>query len=60
MEKRKLNYTISVPKDLKLKEPGNKNTGQLVRIEKKVYPNDACTCGSGLKAKKCCYRPYSL
>lgn len=30
----------------------------LVRKTPKVYPNDKCTCGSGLKAKKCCYEPY--
>nr|WP_304972803.1 SEC-C metal-binding domain-containing protein [uncultured Schaedlerella sp.] len=23
-------------------------------IEKKVYPNDPCPCGSGKKYKKCC------
>lgn len=25
-------------------------------IEKKVYPNDPCPCGSGKKYKKCCGR----
>lgn len=25
-------------------------------IEKKVYPNDLCPCGSGKKYKKCCGR----
>ena len=25
-----------------------------VRTEKKVYPNDPCPCGSGLKYKQCC------
>ena len=27
-----------------------------VRTEKKVYPNDPCPCGSGLKYKQCCGR----
>lgn len=27
-----------------------------VRMEKKVYPNDPCPCGSGKKYKKCCGR----
>jgi hypothetical protein len=30
--------------------------GNVVRIEKKVYPNDPCPCGSGKKYKKCCGR----
>lgn len=25
-----------------------------IRIEKKIYPNDPCPCGSGKKYKKCC------
>jgi preprotein translocase subunit SecA len=28
----------------------------VVRTEKKVYPNDPCPCGSGLKYKNCCGR----
>jgi preprotein translocase subunit SecA len=24
------------------------------RVEKKVYPNDPCPCGSGMKFKQCC------
>lgn len=27
-----------------------------VRVEKKIYPNDLCPCGSGKKYKKCCGR----
>ncbi|UWP58001.1 SEC-C metal-binding domain-containing protein [Ruminococcus gauvreauii] len=27
-----------------------------VRVEKKIYPNDPCPCGSGKKYKKCCGR----
>ena len=30
--------------------------GNVVRIEKKIYPNDPCPCGSGKKYKKCCGR----
>lgn len=28
--------------------------GKVVHVEKKVYPNDPCPCGSGKKYKKCC------
>lgn len=30
--------------------------GNAIRVEKKVYPNDPCPCGSGKKYKKCCGR----
>ncbi len=30
--------------------------GTPVRVEKKIYPNDPCPCGSGKKYKKCCGR----
>lgn len=30
--------------------------GNAVRVEKKIYPNDPCPCGSGKKYKKCCGR----
>jgi preprotein translocase subunit SecA len=30
------------------------NKRQLIRVEKKVGPNDPCPCGSGKKYKKCC------
>ena len=30
--------------------------GSVVRVEKKIYPNDPCPCGSGKKYKKCCGR----
>ena len=30
-----------------------------VRTEKKVYPNDPCPCGSGLKYKQCCGKKKS-
>ena len=33
------------------KEQKNSRT---VHVEKKVYPNDPCPCGSGKKYKKCC------
>ncbi len=33
------------------KEQKNSRT---VHLEKKVYPNDPCPCGSGKKYKKCC------
>lgn len=28
--------------------------GEMLRAEKKIYPNDPCFCGSGKKYKKCC------
>ena len=28
--------------------------GSSVKVEKKIYPNDPCPCGSGKKYKKCC------
>mmetsp|Transcript_10626 Transcript_10626/g.20891 ORF Transcript_10626/g.20891 Transcript_10626/m.20891 type:complete len:110 (+) Transcript_10626:394-723(+) len=28
-----------------------------VQAVKKVKPNEPCTCGSGKKFKKCCYKP---
>ena len=33
---------------------GTKKTKQ--RKDKKIYPNDPCPCGSGLKYKQCCGR----
>ena len=33
------------------KEQKNART---IHVEKKVYPNDPCPCGSGKKYKKCC------
>lgn len=30
--------------------------GKAVGVEKKIYPNDPCPCGSGKKYKKCCGR----
>lgn len=30
--------------------------GKAVSVEKKIYPNDPCPCGSGKKYKKCCGR----
>ena len=30
--------------------------GNVIRIGKKIYPNDPCPCGSGKKYKKCCGR----
>lgn len=32
--------------------------GPVKRDEKKIYPNDPCPCGSGLKYKQCCGRKY--
>ena len=31
-------------------------SGDVVNVEKKIYPNDPCPCGSGKKYKKCCGR----
>lgn len=33
--------------------PSGLNGGP-IRVEKKIYPNDPCPCGSGKKYKKCC------
>ena len=30
--------------------------GKVVSVEKRIYPNDPCPCGSGKKYKKCCGR----
>ena len=30
--------------------------GGMQMREKKIYPNDPCPCGSGIKYKKCCGR----
>lgn len=30
--------------------------GNVIRVEKKIYSNDPCPCGSGKKYKKCCGR----
>lgn len=30
--------------------------GNAISVEKKIYPNDPCPCGSGKKYKKCCGR----
>ncbi len=30
------------------------------QMQKKVYPNDPCPCGSGKKYKKCCGRDESI
>lgn len=38
-------YTTMFPRGLR-EEP--------IRVEKKIYPNDPCPCGSGKKYKKCC------
>jgi preprotein translocase subunit SecA len=32
------------------------SSGPKVRKEKKIFPNDPCPCGSGLKYKQCCGR----
>lgn len=34
----------------------NGMTGKTVKVEKRIYPNDPCPCGSGKKYKKCCGR----
>jgi preprotein translocase subunit SecA len=38
------------------KDDGSSVKGPVKRVEKKVYPNDPCPCGSGLKYKNCCGR----
>ena len=38
------------------KDDGGSVKGPVKRVEKKVYPNDPCPCGSGLKYKNCCGR----
>ncbi len=45
-------FTVEKRKEL-YKEQKNSRT---VHVEKKVYPNDPCPCGSGKKYKKCCGR----
>ncbi|AGM14107.1 SEC-C motif protein [Croceibacter phage P2559Y] len=36
-------------------KPQKKGSTTLVQANPKVYRNQPCTCGSGVKAKKCCY-----
>ncbi len=38
------------------KDAGSSQRGPKKRVEKKVYPNDPCPCGSGKKYKNCCGR----
>ena len=38
------------------KDDGPSVKGPLKRVEKKIYPNDPCPCGSGKKYKNCCGR----
>ena len=38
------------------KDEGASVKGPVKRVEKKVYPNDLCPCGSGKKYKNCCGR----
>ena len=38
------------------KDEGASVKGSVKRVEKKVYPNDLCPCGSGKKYKNCCGR----
>ena len=38
------------------KDEGVSVKGPVKRVEKKVYPNDLCPCGSGKKYKNCCGR----
>ena len=38
------------------KDEGPSVKGPVKRVEKKIYPNDPCPCGSGKKYKNCCGR----
>ncbi|MDD5827889.1 MAG: preprotein translocase subunit SecA [Lachnospira sp.] len=38
------------------KDEGPSVKAPVKRVEKKIYPNDLCPCGSGLKYKNCCGR----
>ena len=38
------------------KDDGPSVKGPVKRVEKKIYPNDPCPCGSGKKYKYCCGR----
>ena len=38
------------------KDDGPSVKGPVKRVEKKIYPNDPCPCGSGKKNKNCCGR----
>lgn len=46
---------VMIPKDLEIVGDSG---WTMKRKFKKVYPNQLCTCGSGKKAKKCCYVQY--
>lgn len=58
MKKDKINITVHTPKDLEIQQ-NKEGFFTMQRKFKKVYRNQPCTCGSGVKAKKCCYSPYS-
>ena len=58
MEKDKIDITVHIPKDLQVAE-NKEGFFTLERKSPKVYRNQKCTCGSGKKAKKCCYSAYS-
>ena len=48
----KADWLYELPQwDKIFKEQKNART---IHVEKKVYPNDPCPCGSGKKYKKCC------
>jgi hypothetical protein len=65
MDKEKTNGTkvqVSTPIDLEIvngvKDGEVQGKGWTMKRKwAKVHNNDPCTCGSGKKAKKCCYRP---
>ena len=55
VEKAAPKVRVMIPKDLEIVGDAG---WTMKRKFKKVYPNQPCTCGSGKKAKKCCYVQY--
>lgn len=53
---RAVNVEVFIPKDLRIAQPKKNYT--MVRKDRKMGRNEPCSCGSGKKAKKCCYSPY--
>lgn len=65
MESESLIFTgLEIPRDyyLLMEDPikasvlAARKEENVVRKQKKIYPNDPCPCGSGRKYKKCCYK----
>jgi len=48
---------VNISKPIDMEIVGDKGW-TMQRMQKKIQRNQPCTCGSGKKAKKCCYVEY--